>query len=100
MNHIQKIKEYIDQEGILGISGAIFVDHISPKGKLLEANSTVERYCEEKAKLEKCTVEKYAEGLYDFITAEGKSSIGECERCYEFILEGEEHVCKGTYKEN
>lgn len=95
MNYIQKIKEYIEQEGILGISGAIFEDHISPKGKLLEANSTVERYCTEMAKLENYTTDEYAEELYNLITAEGKLVVGECKKCFAFILEGEEHVCKG-----
>lgn len=94
MNHIQKLKEHIEQEGILGMSGAIFVDHINPKGRLLEVNSTVERYCEVMAKLEGCTVEEYAEELYNLITAEGKLVVGECDKCFAFILEDEEHICK------
>jgi len=125
MNAIEKLEKYIKDEGITQISGGIFEDQIRKRlidtdeetGELIyesyqvKANTTVAEYCREMGLItaassmgyhtneEPVTAEEYAKELLGFMTAPSKNIVGECRKCFKFLIEFEddnhEEFCNG-----
>lgn len=100
MTNLEKLKKHIKDTGLLGISGNIFVEHTAKRldaaagafvDKTIKPNTTIENYC--KSYFPELELEAAATLVLGMITAKGKKVVGECKKCFAFILEGEEHVC-------
>lgn len=98
--HIERLEKHIEETGLLGISGAIFVEHTTPKGILRKPNTTVRDYCENSGACHNITGEDYAEELMNMINAPSVRIVAECDKCFAFLDEDEikTHTCisKGT----
>lgn len=127
MSAIEELEKYIKDEGITQISGGIFEDQIrhrlipneDPDDKELryedytvKANTTVAKYCGEMGKItsassmgyhknkDPVSAEEYAKELLGFMTAPSKNIVGECRKCFKFLVEFEddnhEEFCNGV----
>ena len=123
MSKIKELEEYIEKEGITQISGGIFkeqtrrrlVDIVDGdyiyKSYTVQPNTTVAKYCEEMGKItssmsmgyhgneEPISGEEYAKELLGFMSATTKNIVGECRKCFKFLVEFEddnhEEFCNG-----
>ena len=125
MSAIKKLEKYIEEEGITQISGGIFKDQLRKRlldkdeetGELIyesytvKANTTVAEYCKSMGLItsdmsmgyhgneEPISAEEYAAELLGFMTAPSNNIIGECRKCFKFLVEFEddnhEEFCNG-----
>jgi len=114
MSAIEELEKYIKDEGITQISGGIFEDQTrhrlipneDPDDKELryedyqvKANTTVAAYCGGMGRIHNVSAEEYAKELLGFMTAPSKNIIGECRKCFKFLVEFEdenhEEFCNG-----
>lgn len=125
MNAIEELEKYIEEEGITQISGGIFKDQTRKRligkdeetGELIyesyqvKANTTVAEYCKSMGLItsdmsmgyhgneEPISAEEYAKELLGFMTAPSKNIVGECRKCFKFLVEFEddnhEEFCNG-----
>jgi len=125
MSAIEKLEKYIKDEGITQISGGIFEDQTRKKligkdeetGELIyesykvKANTTVAEYCKSMGSItsdmsmgyhgneEPISAEEYAKELLGFMTSPSKNIVGECRKCFKFLIEFEddnhEEFCNG-----
>ncbi len=93
MTSVEELEKYVKDNGILGISGGIFKDHVSPKGKQIKANTTVAEYCNTLAEMYGTDGETYAAEILAIEAAPTREIVGECSRCWTLIMGDEEHVC-------
>ena len=77
MSRLQEFCDRVEREGIVGISGANFKDHISPNGKFeYTANTTPEEYCKHKGEAQGMTAEEYANELLNIMDAPSEKIVG------------------------
>ena len=125
MSAIEKLEKYIKDEGVTQISGGIFEDQTRKRltdkdeetGELIyesyqvKANTTVAEYCKSMGLItsdmsmgyhgneEPISAEEYAKELLGFMTAPSKNIVGECRKCFKFLVEFEddnhEEFCNG-----
>ncbi len=81
---IKELKEHFQKEGLVGVSGAQFVDCGTRK-----ANTTVEQFCIDGGKETGTSPELYALEMLAIERAPKKLIVGECMKCNEFIYEGD-----------
>jgi len=98
MSVFEELEKCLEDQGIVQISGGVFKDHESPTGKKYKANTTVKQYCNALGEYNDVSGEEYALELLAMQQAiaagKGQLVVGECRKCWAFILENEEHVCK------
>lgn len=90
---MKELKQYLKDNGIVGISWAIFTDYVDHNGLEYKANCTVEYFCEKQALLHNMTSEQYAKDTLELLKAPRKRVIADCPICKGFIFEGEVHAC-------
>ncbi len=97
MSRLQEFADRVESEGILQLSTGVFKDHkvtFSKKKSIRKANTTPEDYCKAMGAANDMTAEEYADELLSFMDAPNKRVIGECGKCFAFLLEGELHTCE------
>ena len=94
MSKIKELEDLLEEEGVDQLSGGIFKECKS-KGKTIYPNTTVEEYCAVKGRQFNITAEEYAEDLLNFMKAPKLEVVGECKRCYNLLIEGDDHVVLG-----
>jgi len=100
--NIIKLEQLVKDKGILQISGAVFGDikmpitAKRPKGRTIKANTTVREYCEFYGNIVNLTPDEYAKEVLASMSAPSQLVVGECEKCWSFILEGSEHECRSN----
>ena len=98
MSRLQEFCNRVKNDGLLGVSGAIFKTHESPNGKFVyKANTTPERYCEVMGEIHGVSAEKYADNLLNMMDAPSEKIVGECDKCFRLLTESEAetHQCDG-----
>ena len=97
MSRLQEFADRVESEGILQLSAGVFKDHevtFCEKKSIRKANTTPEDYCKEMGAAHAMSAEEYANELLSFMDAPRKRIIGECDKCFAFLVENEPHTCE------